>query len=417
MRSVYFILWVLIAIYPSVAKADPQSCVLVFMKERAKQDSKSLTKSDAENMVYAVAQSIGLSGRLTVVPCTSERNASAWYAPQGLNKIPQGDYLVFNPTWVMQVTGDDKTQVIAILGHELGHLFNRDFTSQLNTQKRQQEAEADQFAGCAVAKMQGNWDALEGLLRRIRFANVPDYPTASESIAQARSGFEKCGGTYKDKTIGKLLLQYHGPDLTATASELSKDPASELRVLTDSTKRYYEYRVTVFDQQGVLRFFLTDGQVSEIALQAFSSTTRTETIKGEEESGEPGRAGLICNSYYPKVLSTLRRAFSENGRPYSSSEDRTSKLSYYKRFCRNETKYAECTKDASYSMNGVAFLPGAKVNIEQQSYNASLFEKDSFRGLHWETTWRNWYTDSCSVTLRIENPLFLRTWVASLSQR
>ncbi|MFJ6322932.1 MULTISPECIES: hypothetical protein [unclassified Rhizobium] len=414
MRVALFFVLLLAILSPSLAKADAKSCVVVYLKDRAKLDAKAITRSDAENLVYSVAQSIGLSGGLTVVPCTSERNASAWYARDGLDKIPQGDYLIFNPTWVRQVTGDDKTQVVAILGHELGHLFNRHFTSQVNTEKRRQEGEADQFAGCAVAKMKGKWRDLEALLRRIRFGNDPDYPTASESIELARSGFEKCGGNIDEQTLKKLLLTYDGPDISSTKADLVQNFPSKILVFTDTKRQYYEYQVRVANQPNTLRFILDqDNEIGEVTLQASASATTTETVKGKELEGDAREVVAVCGQYYPKLLSSLQSALRERGDPFSSTKDQASSLSYYKSFCRNKKKYTECSKDAEYSREGVDFQNGAKVHVEKQSYRASLYEKDSFQGYNWENTWRDWSTDKCAVTVKIGNAYSLRDFANS----
>jgi hypothetical protein len=81
-----------------------------------------------------------------------------------------------------------------LFGHELGHFLNEHFTARANVPPAQQEEEADRFAGCAVARLGGEWDVLADLLSRLRREKDELYPNRVQSLEAALQGFRRCGG-------------------------------------------------------------------------------------------------------------------------------------------------------------------------------------------------------------------------------
>lgn len=147
-------------------------------------------------VVQDVASSIGLASTPVVVPCALVKKAVSWSSDGSADGVPQGQYIIYNPVWLEEVVGNDRVQVAAVLGHELGHFLNGHFGVRSSIPRLQQETEADRFAGCAVAKIGGAWDALEGLLERLRGEQHvnEDYPDRLASLDAARQGFEDCNG-------------------------------------------------------------------------------------------------------------------------------------------------------------------------------------------------------------------------------
>jgi hypothetical protein len=156
--------------------------------------SLGISVSEADDLVHKVAKSIGMSEQITVVPCSYASKAGAW----SINSDPEvtsGEYIIYNPVWIREVIGNDQFQAIVVFGHELGHFVNRHFDARAGLPSVQKEAEADRFAGCAVARMRGQFSSLRELLSRLRSEEkTSNYPDRFASIESARSGFVDCGG-------------------------------------------------------------------------------------------------------------------------------------------------------------------------------------------------------------------------------
>lgn len=177
------------------AKADqPLYCIQKYVADlKTANSAAGFAPSDAELLVAKVARSISFQQNIKVVYCdTGIDKALAWPA-RHYTGIPDGDYIAVNPVWFREVIGDDQVQAVALFGHELGHFSGRHFESRSDIPQEQKEAEADHFAGCAVARTSGDWKSLENLLVRIR----PDvagmgYPSRAQSLKTAREGFDDC---------------------------------------------------------------------------------------------------------------------------------------------------------------------------------------------------------------------------------
>lgn len=111
-----------------------------------------IAPSDVSELIRQVARSIGVQPSVTVIPCRSEEKAAAVEHDGQYPGIPAGQYVVYNPEWVREVIGNDRIQAIALFGHEFGHLINRHDTLSKNLSRLEKETQADEFAGCAVAR-------------------------------------------------------------------------------------------------------------------------------------------------------------------------------------------------------------------------------------------------------------------------
>jgi hypothetical protein len=198
--------WCAIFIYPIAlllpASAVAQSAICAekyLAKVKEEGPSLGLTATEAQNTVTRVAQSIGLQRSPLVIPCDFFNGKVAAWQAQGNSKVPDGEYIIYNPDWVRETIGNDKVQTVALFGHELGHFLNAHFTTNKNLPRQQQESEADEFAGCAVARMPADFKKLEDLLERIRLENDLVYPDRLHSIDVANAGYKNCGGSYSTK--------------------------------------------------------------------------------------------------------------------------------------------------------------------------------------------------------------------------
>ncbi|MBB3220377.1 hypothetical protein [Pseudoduganella umbonata] len=189
----YFLITLLGASGPSIAQV-PTLCVsqhLALIKKDGKQ--LGIAPDEASELIGRVARSIGLSQTVTTVPCHFFSKAAAWNARDNAG-IPDGDYVIYNPDWVREVIGSDRTQAIALFGHELGHFVNRHFDTRQYLSSIDKEKEADRFAGCAVARLKGDFAALDNLFKRLRGDVSADYPDRLSSLESARGGYGDCGG-------------------------------------------------------------------------------------------------------------------------------------------------------------------------------------------------------------------------------
>ncbi len=221
--------------------AAQETCVMDHIAANTNKNAPQLgiAPPDVELLVQEVAGSIGLSpAGITIVPCDYTEKVQAWYSPGPPDlDAPEGDYILYQPKWVEEVIGENRVQAIALFGHELGHLLGRHFTSSKNLPPIQKETDADRFAGCAVGRLNGNWNGLADLLSRLRPPVDGSYPSRKRSLAAARDGFDKCGG--KDEPPDDPYTIYR-----------SRDPADYLeatyeRVESEKAGKNYEYTVVV----------------------------------------------------------------------------------------------------------------------------------------------------------------------------
>ena len=211
----------------SCGAAAQTVCVQDYWADRGKDKTLSIAPDSVESLVAETAAAIGLDASgITVVPCTSADKVQAWYTTEG-DGIRAGDYILYEPTWVQEVIGSNRTQAVALFGHELGHILGRHFTSNAALPRAEKELKADAFAGCAVARAGGRWQELEDLFSRIRpAADTAGYYGKDKSIAAVREGFTRCGGKLKDEPqqargLDSLLadLGLPGTDLVAASDQ------------------------------------------------------------------------------------------------------------------------------------------------------------------------------------------------------
>lgn len=188
---------------PTLVHAQSADCVTDYLASVAKDGSTlGISASDAEQLIMRVGESIGLQRPVKVIPCPQVAKAYAWPGGQK-DGVPDGEYIIYNPDWVREVIGKDQVQAVALFGHELGHFLNGDFTVRKDVPRRIQERDADRFAGCAVAKISGDFSKLEDLLSRLRLERDSVYPDRLTSIESAKLGFNSCGSVRTARTTFK----------------------------------------------------------------------------------------------------------------------------------------------------------------------------------------------------------------------
>lgn len=164
------------------------------------------TASDVQLILSEVSQSIGLSRKVAAVDCGGALvNKAEARRTRGVPGVPDGDYIVYDPTWVREVVGSDRWHAVVIFSHELAHVLNDDLSGSDNGISRlQQELLADEFAGCAVARLNGEWSSLDNVLSRLRAEKTSTHPNRLSSLEAAKKGFERCK-TFSAPAVGSVV--------------------------------------------------------------------------------------------------------------------------------------------------------------------------------------------------------------------
>ena len=137
-------------------------CVQQFTKEKASGGvSAGFAQSEAVAVLAEVQKANAVPTRkITLVPCYMQSKVEAYVASKVVG-VPDGEYIVFNEDWMREVVGEDRLQAVVIFGHELGHFLNGDFAPGAEPIGALQEERADYFAGCASARANGSWAAVD----------------------------------------------------------------------------------------------------------------------------------------------------------------------------------------------------------------------------------------------------------------
>jgi hypothetical protein len=188
-HTFFFVMSFLCELIVGTAKAQV-TCIQTYVSSSAHK-TLGIAPSDVEGLVAKVAKAIGLpSTGILIVPCDGVLKVQSAYYDRP--DIPKGDYILYDPIWVREVIGTDHEQATVIFGHELGHLLDRDFTSNVGLARIQKETNADHFAGCAAGALGVKWESVENILSRIRGDTDTDYPSREHSLATAKAGFDDC---------------------------------------------------------------------------------------------------------------------------------------------------------------------------------------------------------------------------------
>src|SRR4051794_13394227 len=159
------------------AYAQARACVDAFSKNGATQaDAGQANPQEVQAVINDIGKSIGLSRPVQTISCSFISKVQSFYMASQDNAASDAEYIIYDPTWVREVLGKDKTELTALIGHELGHLLNGDFTVRKAIPRKQKEIDSDRLAGCAVGRVDGRWKKLADLFSRIRASSSDDYP-------------------------------------------------------------------------------------------------------------------------------------------------------------------------------------------------------------------------------------------------
>ncbi|GJE15611.1 M48 family metalloprotease [Methylobacterium marchantiae] len=196
-------LFVPVAWSAAAAVADVKVCLEEHAKGRISGTAKvSDTVDDAEELLKTIGSYFGMQRDISILSCGIIEKVESWAASEteitkelGSAGIKPGRFIVYNPTWVREVIGNDRDQAIFVFGHEFGHFVQGHFFERREVARYMKELEADQFGGCATARMKSNWSSVQSLVSRLRPSKGDGfYPSAEDSLSVVKKGFESCGG-------------------------------------------------------------------------------------------------------------------------------------------------------------------------------------------------------------------------------
>ena len=182
------------------------------------------TDISAENALELILNTIGASKRFVLLPCENVNNASA-FSLKGIR------YIFYNKDFMQSIDSGNNWGNLFVLAHEVGHHINNhtlDFvlyaTKTIGTitlkQKRQQEIEADEFAGFVLAKLGGSLSEANKLIQSIS-SNKDDtystHPSRNKRLKAVKIGFHKAKNQFKNKQLEEKIIYYENGAVKAKA--------------------------------------------------------------------------------------------------------------------------------------------------------------------------------------------------------
>lgn len=174
-----------------------------------------ISNSDDEvsHIVDRIVAKYGGSPNFILQRIEGEQNCYAWRNPQGLR------YIFYDRDWMLYEANKNNTNywtVIFIIAHEIGHHINGHFRIALGEMdKRNQELEADKFAGFMFKKLGGTDELLSRVLDFTgfdMFSYSSTHPAKIDRISAAFDGFNnadveaKIERTENIEEIGNALI-------------------------------------------------------------------------------------------------------------------------------------------------------------------------------------------------------------------
>ena len=176
------------------------------------------SNSAAEDALERILGTIGASKRFVLQPCSNTNNAVAT-SYKGIR------YILYDPDFMNTLNYGNNWGNLFILAHEVGHhinghsldlvLYAADAVESVSlAQSRQQELEADEFAGFVLAKLGGPISAANQVISKISNNSDDSYnthPSRSKRLNALKIGFQKAKSQSSQKnykTKEGIALEY-----------------------------------------------------------------------------------------------------------------------------------------------------------------------------------------------------------------
>lgn len=228
--------------------------------------------------------------KYTILSCDLIDNVVAYYPPEGTD-VPRHKYLIVNENFFRIATQQNQAQQHFLLGHEIGHHANSDFSNGLP--RRQQELYADVKGACAVAHLGGSWEDVKGIIRGLRMdpADTPEnYPSYPEAIYEAEVAYGACLTSQSREEGSKLDIPVpSAPSRSVYVVVQPKGPTIDT----------FERVVDRINGKGILAIGLPD---------APSSIARL-SVKTKEEPANLGELPQAWNTYSEWIMAFLDNSY------------------------------------------------------------------------------------------------------------
>lgn len=182
------------------------SCVSEYQFARKNGQANAVSPSEAADKLGRIANAMVTSIRnIVVVPCEFFNNKIvAWNHIRNpddpTDEIESGEYIVYSPEWLRTAIIDADPQAVGLFAHELAHFANRHWRDR-ESLTFENEAEADEWAGCALARLKKDPKPFEELLMRIRGDVDSTHPSGPNAVKLVRKGYERCEGRLGTRTV------------------------------------------------------------------------------------------------------------------------------------------------------------------------------------------------------------------------
>jgi tetratricopeptide (TPR) repeat protein len=169
------------------------------------------TDVEAENALDKILNAIGASKRFVLQPCSNINNAVAT-SYKGIR------YILYDRDFMNSVNYGNNWGNLFVLAHEVGHHINghsldlvlyaaNAVGQQTLAQSRQDELEADEFAGFILAKLGGPLSAANEVISSFssnRDDTYSTHPNTSKRLAAVKRGYLKFSGIQKNNNNSNM---------------------------------------------------------------------------------------------------------------------------------------------------------------------------------------------------------------------
>lgn len=179
------------------------------------QGNNFLSESEADSALDKILNVIGASKRFVLQSCNNINNAVALT----FNGVR---YIMYDPEFMSGLRYSNDWYNMFVLAHEVGHHINGHTVDALVVSgksplplhtSRQQELEADEFAGFVLGRLGANLD--QALSAVNNFSDGDDsystHPRRSKRITAVKKGFNESGGKVNSSNSGKPDKIYNSP--------------------------------------------------------------------------------------------------------------------------------------------------------------------------------------------------------------